>query len=110
VNAHKRATQRASASHTLEEQFGCALVLSLPLRMSGKGIRMTRRIDLTAQTWHALETLSWETERPLNELAEEAFSDLFEKRRRPRSLREALRDAARPHPLAGYNSSLRKRG
>ena len=71
---------------------------------------MTRRIDLAAQTWHALETLSWETERPLNELAEEAFSDLFEKRRRPRSLREALSDAARPHPLAGYNSNLRKRG
>ena len=57
---------------------------------------MTRRIDLTAQTWHALETLAWETQRPVNDLAEEAFADLFKKRRRPSSLREALRDAAGP--------------
>ena len=57
---------------------------------------MTRRIGLTAQTWHALEALTWETQRPVNDLAEEAFRDLFEKHRRPRSLREALREAARP--------------
>jgi len=71
------------------------------------GIRMTRRIDLTAQTWHALETLAWETQRPVNDLAEEAFSDLVKKHRRPRS-REALRDAARPHPFRD-GSSLHKR-
>jgi hypothetical protein len=70
---------------------------------------MTRRIDLTAQTWHALETLAWETQRPVNDLAEEAFSDLFKKRRRPRSLREALRDAARPHPFHDGAPMPRKR-
>jgi hypothetical protein len=70
---------------------------------------MTRRIDLTAHTWHALETLAWATQRPLNELAEEAFSDLLEKHRRPRSLREALRDAARPPPLPDRASDPRKR-
>lgn len=59
-------------------------------------IGMTRRIDLTAQTWHALEALTLETGRPANDLAEEAFCDLFEKHRRPRSLREALREAAPP--------------
>ena len=70
---------------------------------------MTRRIDLTTQTWHALETLAWETQRPVNDLAEEAFSDLLKKRRRPRSLREALRDAERLHPARDGGSSLRKR-
>jgi len=70
---------------------------------------MTRRIDLTPQTWHALETLAWATQRPLNALAEEAFSDLLEKHRRPRSLREALRDAARPPPLPDRAPHLRKR-
>jgi hypothetical protein len=70
---------------------------------------MTRRIELTAQTWHALDSLSWERERPLNELAEEAFTDLFKKHRRPRSLREALRELARGR-LPDVDSSLRKRG
>ena len=70
---------------------------------------MARRIDLTLQTWHALDTLSWETERPLNELAEEAFSDLLKKHHRPRSLREALREATEPHSLSDGRSDLRKR-
>ena len=69
---------------------------------------MTRRIDLTSQTWHALETLAWETQRPVNDLAEEAFSDLFKKRRRPRSLREALRDAALLHPF-DYGTPIRRK-
>jgi hypothetical protein len=60
---------------------------------------MARRIELSSQTWHALDALSWEMERPLNDLAEEAFSDLLKKhhppRFRPRSLREALREFAR---------------
>ena len=60
---------------------------------------MARRIELSSQTWHALDALSWEMERPLNDLAEEAFSDLLKKhyppRYRPRSLREALREFAR---------------
>jgi hypothetical protein len=74
---------------------------------------MARRIELSAQTWHALDVLSWETERPLNDLAEEAFSDLFKKHRRPRSLREALREALRVNdrrqPFGDYRS-VRKRG
>ncbi len=57
---------------------------------------MTRRIELSAPTWHALDALSWETERPVNDLAEEAFADLLKKHRRPRSVREALRALAQP--------------
>ena len=68
---------------------------------------MTRRIELTAQTWHALDVLSWETERPVSDLAEEAFTDLFSKHRRPRSLREALRALGRP--ASSGSDDVRKR-
>jgi hypothetical protein len=69
---------------------------------------MTRRIELTAPTWHALDALSWETERPLNELAEEAFADLFKKHRRPRSLREALREFPRSRPFSDDERGVRR--
>lgn len=52
--------------------------------------RMVRRIELTPETWHALDELQYATGRPLHELAEEAFADLLKKRRQPRSLKEAL--------------------
>ncbi len=58
---------------------------------------MTRRIELTAETWHALDKLQHETGRPLHDLAEEAFGDLIKKRRQPKSLREALREVAQRH-------------
>ena len=70
---------------------------------------MARRIDLTAQTWRALDTLSWETERPINDLAEEAFADLFKKHHRPRSLREALREAERPSRFGDERPRFRRR-
>jgi predicted transcriptional regulator len=51
---------------------------------------MVRRIELTPETWHALDELQYAIGRPLHELAEEAFADLLKKRRQPRSLKEAL--------------------
>ncbi len=69
---------------------------------------MTRRIELSAETWHALDTLSWETKRRIDDLAEEAFSDLFKKYRRPRSLREALRVNDRRQPFSDDDRSVRK--
>lgn len=59
---------------------------------------MARRIRLRSQTWHALDRLSWETQRPINDIAEEALGDLLRKHRRPRTLREALREATRRRP------------
>ena len=58
---------------------------------------MARRIELTPETWHALDELQYETGLSLHELAEEAFADLLKKRRQPRSLIEALRDVAQRH-------------
>jgi hypothetical protein len=64
--------------------------------------RMARRIELTPETWHALDELHYETGLSLHELAEEAFADPLKKRRQPRSLIEALRDVAqRHHALVG---------
>jgi hypothetical protein len=71
---------------------------------------MARRIELTAQTWHALDALSHKTGRPLNDLVEEAFSDFLPKRLRPRSLREALRASARLHPFSDDGKGVRKTG
>jgi len=59
--------------------------------------RMARRIELTPETWHALDELQYATGRPLHELAEEAFADLIKKRRQPRSLREALLEVTQRH-------------
>ncbi len=70
---------------------------------------MARRIELSAETWHALEALAWETRRPVNDLAEEALADFFRKHRRPRSLREALADLARSRPFSDEAVSRRKR-
>jgi hypothetical protein len=64
---------------------------------------MARRIELTPETWHALDELQYEMGQPLHELAEEAFVDLIKKRRQPRSLREALREVSqRHHPSVGH--------
>jgi hypothetical protein len=62
---------------------------------------MAHRIDLKPETWHALDDLSRASRRPLHDLAEEAFSDLLRKRRRPRSLRQALREAGQRRGLGG---------
>jgi hypothetical protein len=71
---------------------------------------MARRIELTAQTWHALDDLSQETGRHLNDLAEEAFADLLKKRRQPRSLREALLAVTQRDAMRGERPRLRNRG
>jgi predicted transcriptional regulator len=57
-----------------------------------------RRIELSPETWHALDALSRDTDRSVHSLAEEAFRDLLKKHRRPRSLLEALRESTRQHP------------
>jgi predicted transcriptional regulator len=57
-----------------------------------------RRIELGPETWHALDALARDESRSVHSLAEEAFTDLLRKHRRPRSLLQALRESARQHP------------
>ena len=57
-----------------------------------------RRIAFDAETWHALNRLSLDSRRRLQDLADEAFRDLLKKHRRPVALQEALRESVRMQP------------
>ena len=57
-----------------------------------------RRIEFYADTWHALNQLSLDAGKRLQDLADEAFRDLLKKHRRPTTLKEMLRESARMHP------------
>jgi len=68
-----------------------------------------RQIKLSAETWHALDGLSRDEDRSVHSLAEEAFRDLLKKHRRPRSLREALRESARQYPANDHEPPRARR-
>jgi hypothetical protein len=55
-------------------------------------------IEFDSETWHALQLLSKDSMKTLQELADEAFADLLRKHGRPVTLREALRDSVRRFP------------
>ena len=55
-------------------------------------------IEFDPETWHALQLLGRDSMKSLQELADEAFSDLLRKHGRPVTLREALRASARRLP------------
>ena len=55
-------------------------------------------IEFDAETWHALHLLSQDSLKSLQELADEAFTDLLKKHHRPATLKQALRDSARRLP------------
>ncbi len=72
----------------------------------GKDSSAHRRklIEFDAETWVALDQLSHDSMKTMQELADEAFADLLRKHNRPVTLRDALRESARltaandPHP------------
>jgi hypothetical protein len=55
-------------------------------------------IEFDDETWHALNNLSRDSLKSLQDLADEAFRDLLRKHGRPTSLKEALRASARALP------------
>lgn len=55
-------------------------------------------VEFDAESWHALQLLSRDSMKSLQELAEEAFGDLLRKHGRPVSLKQALRESARGLP------------
>jgi hypothetical protein len=69
-------------------------------------------IEFDGETWHALQLLSKDSMKSLQELADEAFSDLLRKHGRPSSLKEALRASARRLPANDVppRSRMRRRG
>jgi hypothetical protein len=76
---------------------------------------MTRKlIEFDAETWQAMTLLSRDRMKSLQEPADEAFSDLLKKHRRPTGLRQQLRESARqipandPEPRARLRRSVKK--
>jgi hypothetical protein len=68
---------------------------------SRSGARSSSRrklIEFDPETWHALQLLSKDSLKSLQELADEAFSDLLRKHGRPATLKEALRASVRRFP------------
>jgi hypothetical protein len=74
-----------------------------------KDAPIRRRIEFDAASWHALNQLSLDTGKRLQDLANEAFGDLLIKHRRPISLRDALRESIRMQPANDHDSRLHGR-
>jgi hypothetical protein len=55
-------------------------------------------ISFDPETLQALEALSRDSGKDLQELADEAFADLLAKHHRPRTLKDALMQSARAEP------------
>jgi phosphoribosyl-ATP pyrophosphohydrolase len=55
-------------------------------------------IEFAPEVWLALDLLAKDTGRSVQELADEAFTDLLGKYHRPVSLKDALRESARRLP------------
>jgi hypothetical protein len=66
-------------------------------------------IGFDPETLRALELLSSDSGRSLQQLADEAFTDLLAKHHRPRTFVEALKQSARPVP-ANENKPKKRRG
>jgi hypothetical protein len=66
-------------------------------------------ISFDPETWLALDLLSRDSGKDLQALADEAFAYLLIKRRRPRTLRDALKQSTRREP-ANENRPPRSRG
>ena len=67
-------------------------------------------IEFDPDTWHALQLLSKDSMKTLQELADEAFTDLLRKHGRPVTLREALRDSVRRLPANDEPGQRKRRG
>ena len=57
-----------------------------------------KRVRFDDETWLALDTLARDTKRSFDDLADEAFTDLLRKHRRPTTLKEALRESVLREP------------
>jgi hypothetical protein len=55
-------------------------------------------IAFDAEVWHALHLLARDSMKSLQEIADEAFSDVLKKHHRPTDLKEALRQSVRRAP------------
>lgn len=80
----------------------------MPQAHLAKGSRR-KLIEFDAETWHALHSLSQDSMKSLQDLADEAFRDLLRKHGRPATLSEALRESARRLPANDPVDKKRRR-
>lgn len=74
------------------------------------GARSPRKlVEFDPETLQALELLSRDTMKDMQELADEAFRDLLKKHGRPTSLKEALRQSTRQIPANDRVGNTRKK-
>lgn len=66
-------------------------------------------IAFDAETLRALEMLARDKRKDLQDLADEAFTDLLAKHHRPRGFKEALKESARREP-ANENRPPKRKG
>lgn len=66
-------------------------------------------IGIDEETLQALELYARDSGKSLQDLADEAFSDLLVKHQRPRGFKDALKQSARREP-ANENKPPRRRG
>ncbi len=65
-------------------------------------------VAFDAETLRALEMLARDKRQNLQDLADEAFSDLLAKHHRPRGFKEALKESARREPANETRPPTRK--
>ena len=65
-------------------------------------------IGFDPETWQALDLLSRDSRKSIQELTDEAFADLLAKHHRPRTLRDALKQSSRAEP-ANENKPQKRR-
>ena len=80
----------------------------MPRADQPKGSRR-KLIEFDAESWHALHSLSQDSMKSLQDLANEAFRDLLKKHRRPTTLKEMLQESVRSHPANDQMPLPRKR-
>lgn len=66
-------------------------------------------IEFDPETLRALELLSRDSMKDMQDLADEAFRDLLKKHGRPSSLKEALRQSTRQIPANDGSAGVRKK-
>lgn len=81
-----------------------------PLRTGSPAGSTRKLIEFDGDTWQALHHLAQDNLKSLQELADEAFTDLLRKHRRPVTLKEALRESARRLPANDAPTRRKKHG
>jgi hypothetical protein len=81
----------------------------MPKRSAKTSVSNRRKlVEFDDETWHALHLLSRDSMKSLQELADEAFTDLLTKHHRPVTLKQALKESLRRQPANDPGAQRKK--